>query len=173
MAWNSVLTSIILLAAGAAIGLIPAYISERDKRRHALLTRWDVPLFDLCRDYTAAARQLLHLSRRYERSTDKEDYKRRIDEQHAKLRTLTAQIRLLGSADLQEAARLVTHHAYAVREVGEGGPDRRLKDYPGTTAEGRFTEALADFYKAARTQLGVANPADVASQFVLPDEPWR
>lgn len=173
MAWNSVFASIILLAVGAAIGLIPAYFSERDKRNYALLTRWDAPLFELCRDYTAAARELLHLSRRYERSTNKEDYAKRIDEQHVKLRTLAEQIRLIGSYDLQETVRLVTHHAYAVREVGEGKADRRLEDYPDTTAEGRFVEALGNFYKAARAQLGVPDPNVLGPQDVLPDDPWR
>jgi hypothetical protein len=173
MALNSLLTSIILLTVGAAIGLVPAFLTERDKRLHALKIRWDVPLYELCKEFTAAARQLLDLSRQYQGRTDKDEQSRRIDEQHAKIRTLTEQVYLIGSADLQTAARLVLHHAYAVRETGKGASDRRAKDYPGTKPEGRFRKALRDFYVAARMQLGVANPTHMGSEDILPDDPWR
>jgi hypothetical protein len=172
MSWNSILASAILLIIGAAIGLVPAYVNERSKRLHALMTRWDTPLYDFCKEFTAAARQLLHLSRRYQRSTDKEEQAKKIDEQHWKLRTLTEQIHLLGDGPLQKAAVLVQHHAYAVREVGEGHEDQRLQDWDNVPAEERFRNALEAFYIAARTALGVRNPTDVAPRQVLPGDPW-
>ena len=85
--------------------------------------RWDSALYELCKDFAAAVREFVHLARRYNRSTDKEQHIARVDERHAQLRELAQQMRLLGSKDLQQAAREVEHHVWWVREVCEGRED--------------------------------------------------
>ncbi|MBB5867119.1 hypothetical protein F4553_000498 [Allocatelliglobosispora scoriae] len=173
MAVESLIASALLLAVGAAIGFVPTLLIERSKQRHALQTRWDVPLFELCKQFVGAARQLVHLARHLDRAPDPTGHALRVDQAHSELRALFEQVRLLGSGRLQEAARLVVHHAYAVRAVAEGQPDERAKDYPGTTPQARIKNAITEFLAAARDQLGVAAPDDVLGDAVLEDEPWR
>ena len=90
----------------------------------------------------------------------------------SRIRLLTEQIRVLVSHDLQVVATQGKHHAYAVRETADGSADKRLPDYPGTTPQGRVRDALQQFYRAARTDLGVRSPNDVARDEVLPSDPW-
>jgi hypothetical protein len=158
--------SVLLLAAGAAIGLVPTYLIERRKERHELAVRWDSALYELCKDFAAAVREFVHLARRYDRSTDKEQHIARVDERHAQLRELAQQMRLLGSKDLQQAAREVEHHVWYVREVCEGREDALAEYYEGQLPEVRLRAAMHQLYAAARAQLGVANSEDVVS-----DEP--
>jgi hypothetical protein len=161
-----VYTSVLLLAAGAAIGLVPTYLIERRKERHELAVRWDAALYELCKDFAATVREFVHLARRYDRTTDKEQHAARVDEQHAQLRELAQQMRLLGSKDLQQAAREVEHHVWWVREVCEGREDKLARYYAGRPPEIRLRAAMHQLYVAARAQLGVASSEDVAS-----DEP--
>ncbi len=170
---GTVIGSAVLLLIGAAVGFVPTFLIERSKQRHALKTRWDVPLFELSKGFTGATRRLVHLALRLDRAADQEDQLAKIDEIHAELRALSEQMRLLGSAQVQDAARVVVHHCYAVRAVAEGKPDKRLKDYPGTTPVGRVQQAIKEFLAAVRKQLGVADPDDVTGDVVLPDEPWH
>jgi hypothetical protein len=160
------LTSILLLVVGAAIGLIPTYIIERRKEKHALAVRWDVALYELCKDYSATVREFVHLARRLDRSGNKEERAARFDEHHAHLRGLAQQMRLLGSKDLQQAAREIEHHVWWVRAVCEGGEDRLAGHYAGVPPEDRLRAAMQRLYVAARAQLGVPRPAEVVS-----DEP--
>jgi hypothetical protein len=174
MATSQLLSTLVPLVVGALIGFIPTYLLELRRERNALRTRWDEPLLNLSKDFTDSARQLLHLSRRFHRSSDPEQQMDKIDDQHRRLRGLSDQIHLLGSKDVQAAAMLVRHHAYAVRAVlAEGRPDRRAKDYPGTTPESRFQEALLGFYVAVRVQLRVTAPREMSPYEVLPGDPWR
>jgi hypothetical protein len=85
-----------------------------------------------------------------------------INEEHRKLRTLSERLRLLGDLELQLAARWIVRHAYAVREVSEGRPDPRAKEFPGRSPHQRLGEELQNFYVAAREQLKVINPKAIA-----------
>jgi hypothetical protein len=173
MSIGSTITSAILLVIGAIIGFVPTLLIEKSKQRHALKTRWDVPLFDLCKKFIATARQLVHLARHLDRVPDRAEQLRRLDDKHVESRGLFEQIRILGSPDLQLTARMVIRHCYAVRAVAEGQKDARLKDYPGTTPEQRVKAAIRDFLEAARRQLGVTGPSDVTDEKVSSDEPWE
>ncbi|MBF6171928.1 hypothetical protein [Nocardia blacklockiae] len=164
MSTASPLLSIGLLVAGAAVGFLPTYALERAKQRHALRTRWDVPLFELCKEFTGTARQLVHLAGRIDRDGDPAERLALLEDKHRELRALFEQLRLLGGKPLQESGRLMIHHCWAVRAVAEGKPDPRADDYPGTTPDSRVADATRAFFAAARTQLGVPEP-DVA----LPD----
>ena len=138
---------------GAMIGFVPNYLIERRKERTLLRTRWDSSLFELCSEFTSAARRFLELCAK--KSPD-------VGEAHESLRTLCEQLRLLGSYDVQVAARWVIRHAYAVRTVSEGGPDPRADEFPGQSPEVRMHEALNTLYVAVRRQLRVAAPEAVA-----------
>ncbi|GLZ30745.1 hypothetical protein Lesp02_29340 [Lentzea sp. NBRC 105346] len=149
MTWLPVLTVVV----GALIGFVPNYLIERRKERTLLRTRWDSPLFELCSEFTSTARRFLELCAK--KSPD-------VDETHESLRTLCEQLRLLGSYDVQVAARWVIRHAFAVREVGEGREDPRAGEFPGQAPDVRMHEALNTLYVAARKQLRVASPDAVA-----------
>jgi hypothetical protein len=75
-------------------------------------------------------------------------------------------MRLLGSKQLQQAAREVEHHAWWVREVHEGREDALADYYMGTHPEERLRDATRRLLTEARRQLGVQDPDDVA-----PDDP--
>lgn len=170
---QAVAISVILLVVGAGVAFVPTYLNERRKERHALEVRWDVPLYELCKEFSATSRQFLHLARRYGRSKDKEAHQRLTDEQHARLRAVSQQLCILGSEELQRAARLVVHHAYWVREVEEGREDKRAADYNNVSPEDRLRTAMQEFFVAARLQLGVKQPENVAPDEVLAGEPTR
>lgn len=161
-----VFTSILLLVVGAAIGLIPTYLMERRKEKHALAVRWDTALYELCKDFSATVREFVHVGRRLGRGGDEEARTAELDARHAHLRGLAQQIRILGSQDLQQAAREVEHHASWVRYVWEGREDELASYYGGVPPEARLRAAVHQLYVVARAQLGVSNPKGVAS-----DEP--
>ena len=144
------------------VGLVPTYLNERRKERHALRVRWDVSLYELCKDFAATVRQFVHLVRRYGRVQDPEQHRIRVDDQHARIRTLAQQIRILGSQELQQLAREVEHHVWWVREVSEGRADELAAYYQGREPEERLRHAMQKLLIAARTQLGVQNPEGVA-----------
>ena len=163
---DAVFASILLLVIGAAIGVIPTYLSERRKERHELAIRWDGALYELCGDFSTTVREFVHLARRHGRVANEEQRVAQLEKNHAHLRGLAQQIRLLGSRDLQQAAREVEHHAWWVRAVSEGREDRLADYYAGMSPEERLRDALLRLYVAARVQLGVPKPEDVA-----PDDP--
>lgn len=159
-------TSVLLVIVGAGVGLIPTYLMERRKERHALAVRWDAPLYDLCKDCAASARQLVHLVRRLDRVADQDEQRDRVDGEHARLRSVVQQLRILGTAELQQAAREVEHHAWWVRAVHEGRPDELIDHYGGRAAEDRLRDAMRTLFVAARRQLGVKD-----ADLVVPDDP--
>jgi hypothetical protein len=114
MSQNAGFASVLLLTAGAAVGLVPTYLIARRKERRDLAVRWDSAPYELCQDFAAAIREFVHLA---DRRTNKEQHAARVDEQQAQLRELAQQMRLLGSKDLQQAARAVAHHVWWVREA--------------------------------------------------------
>jgi hypothetical protein len=159
-------TSLLLVIVGAAVGLIPAYVMERRRERHALAVRWDASLYDLCKECAASARQLVHLVRRYDRVEQRDEQHSKVDDEHARLRSVVQQLRILGTAELQQAAREVEHHAWWVRAVYEGRPDELIDHYGGRAVEDRLREAMRRLFVAARRQLGVKDP-----DAVVPDDP--
>jgi hypothetical protein len=130
---KAVFTSILLLVVGAAIGVIPAYLMEHRKEKHALAVRWDSALYELCKDFSATVREFVHLGRRIGRGGDEEARAAELDAHHAHLRGLAQQIRLLGSRDLQQAAREVEHHISWARYIWEGREDELASYYAGVT----------------------------------------
>jgi hypothetical protein len=163
---TTVFTSILLLVVGAAIGLIPTYQMERRREKHELAIRWDTALYELCKDFSATVREFVHLGRRLGRGGDEEARAAEMDAHHAHLRGLAQQVRLLGSQDLQQAAREIEHHAWWTRYVWEGREDELASYYAGVPPEARLRAAMHRLYVAARAQLGVSSPQEVAS-----DEP--
>ncbi|WP_405470269.1 hypothetical protein [Streptomyces canus] len=156
-------TSVLLVVVGAGVGLIPTYLLERRKERHALAVRWDAPLYDLCKECAASARQLVHLTRRLDRAADRDEQRKKVDGEHARLRSVVQQLRILGTAELQQAAKEVEHHAWWVRAVHEGRPDELVEHYGGRAVEDRLRDAMRRLFVAARRQLGVKDPDTVVS----------
>ena len=155
-------TSILAVIVGAIIGFVPSYLMEMRRERSLLRSRWDSPLFELCSDFASTARGLQELCLRRARIGTDVHLSDEINDEHQKLRTLSERLRLLGNRDLQFAVRCIVRHAYAVREVSEGRPDPRQEEFPGQTPHQRFGEALQSFYVAARRQLQVIHPSDIA-----------
>ncbi|MFF0496821.1 hypothetical protein ACFYU5_10490 [Nocardia aobensis] len=158
-----------LLAVGAGVGFLPTYVIERSKRRYALLTRWDVPLFELCKQFTGTSRRLVHLAHRIDRVDDKSAQLRLIEEQHRELRGVFEQLRLVGSRPLLEAGRLIIHHSWSLRVLAESGKDPRAERWPEMAPDKRVAEATQKFLEAARKQLGVPDP-DVVLEDPMPKE---
>jgi hypothetical protein len=157
-----VITSASLIVVGAIVGAIPTLLNEKRKERHALRVRWDAPLYELCKEYVAVVRQFVHMVARIDRHGSDGEYVRQIDELHARLRSLSKQIFLLGDRAVQESAREIEHHAYWVRRTAEGGNDERLSHYHNVAARDRLDIEMTRFYQSARSQLGVSMPSDVA-----------
>jgi hypothetical protein len=162
---SALLSSSALLLLGAVIGFFPTLVQERQKERRARAVRWDLPLFELSKDFAATVRQFVHLANRYQRNAADAGYAQRLDDCHARLRSLSRQLLLLGNADVQANAREVENHAYWVREVGEGREDRRMSHFQGVLAKERLDLEMTRFYRNVRTQLGVREAVDV------PDDP--
>lgn len=147
----------------AASGLTAATTVRINRSRiHAdTRARWDSALLEKCNEMSAATRSLRHVAERYQRSTDKNAQRAKLDDHLQQIRVLTEQLRLLGNGSVQIAARRVHHHAYSVRVMGEEGRDPRAESYPGTSPIRRLNDALQEFYCAVRLQLGLAQPDDV------------
>ncbi len=184
--WVPVLAAAVGAGAAVVVGVLTQlwtgqrenirWSREREDRRELWQRerqdRLDESLRELCSDFAAAARELLHLSRRLERTPDKESQRKRIDDVHLRLRSLNEQIRLLANREVQRTAQFVVHHGYAVREVmAEKQPDKRFATYKKPVEE-RYQDAVRDFYRAARKQLGVPDAEELASFEVAPDDPW-
>jgi hypothetical protein len=122
-------------------------------------------LYELCKDFSATVREFVHLGRRLG-TGDEEARAAEMDAYHAHLRGLAQQMRLIGSQELQQAARKVEHHVSWVRRVWEGREDEFASYYAGVPPEDRLRAEMHRLYVAARVQLGVPNPEEVAS-----DEP--
>jgi hypothetical protein len=150
------------LLIGAAVAFLPTLFLEWWRSRRAMATRWDGALQQTCREFTASARRLQHHAERRGDLPDAAALDEAIDGEHAMLRTLCEQIHLSGSKELQKAAKMVVRHGYALRLVAEGRPDPRATEFPGRAPRERFVVELTNFYIAARRQLGVRNPEEMA-----------
>jgi hypothetical protein len=166
--------ALVPVVVGAAIGLVPAYLLERRRERSALAVRWDMSLYQLCAEFTVSVRHMIAEAEQTGATSDammRRQRQEQLDEHRVRLRTLQEQIRLLGNSELQTSARLVLHHAYAVRTVSLGGADPRAEDYPGTDPRERLNTSIRGFYVAARKQLRVEHPLDVSPDEVIPERP--
>jgi hypothetical protein len=160
-------SSLVLLLAGAAVGFVPTYLNERAKRKHELTTRWDGPLFQLCRELAAATRLLEHLCGQFPETQERERLVTRVDDEQARIRSLVQQIHLLGSLDLQRAASAVGIEAAAVRASTAADSATPSDHEHGVLPEQRLRERLRLFYIAARRQLGVADPTRLGPELWL------
>jgi hypothetical protein len=156
---------LISVALGAILGFVPAYFLELKRERNRLATRWDEPLYKTCSEFAAAARK--SVAALY-RAKDYPELGATLDEYHDQMRALTEQLCLLGTPEVQQSARLVQRHLYAMRKVATGECDPRAAEYPGTTPDGRYWAELRRFYIASRIQLGVAGAESLA---VLHEQP--
>lgn len=146
---------------GAVIGFLAKVVVEILGRRHQVRTRWDAELLRLSIEFAQAGRYLLHHSERLDRAPDRAAQLARIDAEHATLRSLSEQLRLLGNARVQKTSRSVIHHAYAVRGIAEGKDDKHAARYSNRPPRDRYLDALDQFYIACRRQLKVRRPDDV------------
>jgi hypothetical protein len=154
--------AIVPVVVGAIIGFVPSFVMDVRRERSLRRSRWDSSLFELCSEFASTARSLQELCLRRAKTETDTRLNDDIAEEHQRLRTLSERLRLLGDLDLQNTARWIVRHAYAVREVAEGRPDPREAEFPGQSPVQRLGEALLSFYAAARTQLQVINPKAVA-----------
>src|SRR5213080_1457191 len=125
----SVFGSLAPVVVGAFLGFLPAFINETVKDRRARKARWDISLYTVTSEFVAGARNLLHLTERRVYTKDREHYMQLVDEEHQRLRGLMQRIRRIGTAEVQESAGLVLHHAYSVRILAETGKDPYVDDY--------------------------------------------
>jgi hypothetical protein len=184
--WVPVIAAAVGAGAALAVGILTQLLTgsrenlrwsrEREDRKEQWQRerqdRLDDSLRELCSDFAAAARELLHLSRRLERSSDKKAQRGRIDDTHLRLRSLNEQIRLLANHEVQRTAQFVVHHGYAVRAViAEKKSDKRFAEY-GKPVEPRYRDAIRDFYEASRKQLGVPKPEELVPFEVAAGDPW-
>jgi hypothetical protein len=156
------LWAILLLVLGAIAGFASKYVIDLLRRRHDIQTRWDTQLFEASAAFALAGRTLLHYAERAQGSDQR--YRsdlERVDEEHARMRALSEQLRLIGDSAVQRTARTVVHHAYSVRGLAEGKPDVHAQRY-GSPPRERYLTSLDAFYRACRHQLRVAHPDDVS-----------
>ncbi len=145
---------------GAALGFASKYVVDAVRRRHELRTRWDAGLFQIAADFAREARELLNAADARHREGSSPARDRELATSHDRMRTLSEQLRLLGTDEVQRTSRTVIHHAYSVRGVAEGKGDRYSALYRGSPRD-RYLEGLDEFYRAVRTQLRVDNPEAV------------
>jgi hypothetical protein len=148
----SVWSSILLLVVGAATAFVPTYINERHKEAHQLQTRWDLPLYELSKDFAATVRLFQHLCDRYDRATDKDEQVKKIDEAHAKLRALVQQLRIVANSKVWLAAECAQHHAYNLRDERALGRvaakrEEEYKEYPPVV---QLEKAMQEFFVHVR-----------------------
>ena len=161
VSWLAPLSGFLGAVLGAALAGFVAWRTSNSRMAADIQARWDAALLERGTDFVTAARSLRHHSERFARSADKDGRRVRLDEAQEQLRTLSEQLRLVGSRRVQVAARSVVHHAYAVRIEGEEGRDPRGEEYPDQKPIGRLNDALQEFHRAVRVQLHASDPEDV------------
>lgn len=147
ISWGTIVATLI----GAAVSLGTTTLMDWRKDRRELTRRWDVELFKLCSELTAAARSINHIGdeRRKGRQVERGAS---LDDEHLRLRKVVEALHLVGDHHVVKRAELVRRHAYAVVAVAEGRPDPRAAEFEAIPST-RLREALDDFYEVARRQL--------------------
>ncbi|WP_446212384.1 hypothetical protein [Micromonospora sp. IBSANI012] len=166
MDWSALGATILTLAVGALIGLVPSLLVERRKEKRELATRWDAPLYELSVEFASTVRVFRHLVARMAGAPDPAAQHDRTEEERQRLLALLEQIRLVGDERVQRAARMVVRHSWAVLRVAEGHADTRAAEFGGVPPETRLSTSLHEFIRAVRVQLRVPDPECIAS-----DEP--
>ena len=164
MADASALITLGAVVLGGGVSIAATLAAEAFKHRTTIATRWDADLARHASELVATSRRLQHVAGATGGGDDSRDAKHRLDTQHEALRSLAAQVGLLGSFDVQERARMVVRHAYAVRAVAQGFPDPRQHEYPGLSPNARLIDAISEFQAAVRRQLRIANADDVLDE---------
>ncbi|WP_157429618.1 hypothetical protein [Actinomadura oligospora] len=156
--------TVLPVTAGALIGFVPTYLMERRREREALRKRWDEPMHQLCSETVVCVRKILYGRNQVKYSdADKDVVLSEMEDDYQRLPLLVEQIRLLGTRDLQVAARLMLRHAYAVRLEARGEPDPRADEYSKIPYE-RLVDAVQQFRVEARKQLRVETPEEIARE---------
>jgi hypothetical protein len=148
---NTALLTLVTGAVGGGIAAIITYIVNRRDRRDSLILS---QLKETTTSVASNARHMLHLAGRQHREEDANASDADLSTAHLQVRSGSNLLALFGDRRVQEAARLVRHHAYAVSAVAQGQPDPRSEDYadnPYTRLENAVELLLAD----VRRQLGV------------------
>jgi hypothetical protein len=159
--WTKALLVLLPVLAGAVIGIFPMLLLERLRAAAALRTRWDDTLHKLCAQFAACTRRIIDIAEDHEPATS-DITRQHLDEEHRQLQVLMAEVRLLGNAQVQSAARMVVRDSWALRMEVVTGTDPRSGDFPGRPPRARTLDGLFAFYLAARTQLQVPNADDLA-----------
>jgi hypothetical protein len=159
MSYSTLASALIPVLAGAIIGFVPALLLQKRTQEHEITTRWDSTLLEASVDLTNAARRADHLAERVERGLADSGSLEQYDDLHQQARVSTEQIRLLGNAEVQVAARNVLRCVYSRHLMLLGEPDPYASEYDRLTD--RLRDNLLTFYMAVRKQLRVGNAADV------------
>ncbi|ODB77506.1 MULTISPECIES: hypothetical protein [Micromonospora] len=157
-------TAVLSFLGGLISATIAAYVVMRTNNQRMVAevrARWDGALFERSAAFVASARTLRHLAEHPSRSESEDGHRKALDEAHQGMRVACEQLRLLGNLRVQSAARLVTRHAYAVRARAEQCLDPRAAEYPSMSPTARLNDALQEFYRAVRAQLGAEDPETV------------
>lgn len=158
--------TVLPVTAGALIGFVPTFMMERRREREALRKRWDEPMHQICSETVVLVRKILRGRNQVKHEgADRDAVLREIEADHRELPLLVEQIRLLGTRELQVAARLMLRHTYAVMAETRGDPDPRAGEFEAAPYD-RLVDAVQRFRVEARRQLRVDTPEEVA-----PEEP--
>jgi hypothetical protein len=165
MDWSVLGTTLVTLAAGAAIGLVPTLLVERRKERRETRSRWDASLYSLAVEFMSTAEECRHLSRSASHA-DQEERRQQLRQERRHLWMVFVQLRLVGDARVQRTARMIIRHSWAYNEVEEGRADPRRSEFGDRTPQERLTDEMYEFMRAVRMRLRVENAEEIAT-----DEP--
>jgi hypothetical protein len=161
MSTGSLIVTLISVTAGAIIGFVPAVFLQKRAQAHEIDTRWDSMLLAASVDLLTAARRTEHIADQIEQGHTDNERMQLFDDLHQQVRVAVEQIRMLGVADVQIAARNILRSIYSRRILLNKGIDPYSAEYRGITPSERLGGHLLIFYKAVRIQLRVADAEDV------------
>jgi|ERR1022692_2287330 hypothetical protein len=161
MSTVQLVATLITVGAGAIIGFVPSIILQRRTQSYEIKTRWDSMLLSASVDLLTAARRAEHLADQIERGQNDDERMRLFDDLHQQVRVAVEQIRILGTAEVQVAARNILRSVYSRRLLLSKGVDPYSTQYGGMLPSERLGKFLLVFYKSVRAQLRVVNAEDV------------
>lgn len=153
--------TLVSVTAGAVIGFVPSIILQKRNQSHEIDTRWDSTLLSASVDLLTSARRTEHLADQIVKGRRDDEQMQLFDDLHQQVRVAVEKIRMLGSADVQVAARDILRSVYSRRILINTGVDPYLHEYGNVTPSGRLGNYLLTFYKAVRVQLRVPDAEDV------------
>lgn len=147
------------VAIGAFLGAaLSVAVSELIKFQSSRRTKRDTVRVDQLTDavlsLSSNARTMLHAVGRNRTEIDQHV----VGDAHAAVRIAVDHLRIVGTSDVQQAARLVQHHVYALRQVAQGKTDPH-EDY-GLSAYRRTEHAIEHLLTQVRRQLGVSGKVE-------------